>query len=109
MNIFKKAWNFTKAAAEFLKEGQPIVEEAVYNKRMKACLECPNLAEDNTCNLCGCFMPRKAGWATSFCVDSPRKWDKEIIGKNGKKIDLRNAKGKDNNTEASNKVQPTSE
>ncbi len=106
-NLLQKAWNFAKASAEFIKEGMPVVPEEVYNSRMNVCTSCPLLNEDSTCSSCGCFMPKKSGWATAFCPEG--KWDKYKVGGNGKKINLRkNENGESNNTEAGNKVQSTS-
>lgn len=102
-NLLQKAWNFARASAEFIKEGMPVVPEEVYNERMATCTSCPLLAEDNTCNNCGCFMPKKSGWATAFCPEG--KWDKYKVGGNGRKINLRkNEDGESNNTEVSNEV-----
>jgi hypothetical protein len=102
-NLLQKAWNFARASAEFIKEGMPVVPEEVYNKRMATCTSCPLLDETNTCNSCGCFMPKKSGWATAFCPEG--KWDKYKVGGNGRKINLRkNEDGESNNTEVSNEV-----
>lgn len=99
-NLLQKAWNFAKASAEFIKEGMPPVPEEVYNKRMAICTSCPLLAEDNTCNSCGCFMPKKSGWATAFCPED--KWGKHKVGGNGKKINLRkNEDGESSNSKTS--------
>lgn len=107
-NLIQKAWNFARASAEFIKEGMPVVPEEVYNSRMATCTSCPLLSEDSTCDSCGCFMPKKSGWATAFCPEG--KWDKYKVGGNGRKINLRKDANREvNNTEASNEVQPAFE
>ncbi|GGF97942.1 DUF6171 family protein [Paenibacillus abyssi] len=32
------------------------VPEPVYEKRLEACMDCPNLLEGTTCSLCGCIV-----------------------------------------------------
>lgn len=39
-----------------------------YSERISICVECENLvAKDWTCNICGCYLDKKAKWSTESC------------------------------------------
>ena len=46
--------------------------EALAKERMEICVKCKDLRENNTCKLCGCYMPAKVRSRKSKCVDG--KW-----------------------------------
>jgi hypothetical protein len=77
-SIFTMIKNFAKDSAEFVKNGAPMCSEEEFKTRMNLCRACPNLTEKDTCGLCGCYMPVKAGWKTTECPDNPKKWYKLI-------------------------------
>jgi hypothetical protein len=89
-SIFKMIANFAKSSAEYVAAGMPSVTPEQYEKRIKACHECPNLVEKSKqCGLCGCYVETKASWRTSNCPDSPSRWDKIVVGESGKPINLK--------------------
>lgn len=47
-----------------------VEEEA--KKRMEICVECENLRKNNSCKLCGCYMPAKVRSPKSKCLIN--KW-----------------------------------
>ncbi len=49
----------------------PQVEE-IAKKRMTICVECEKLKKNNTCSLCGCYMPAKVRSTKSKC--RLKKW-----------------------------------
>lgn len=49
----------------------PQVEE-IAKKRMTICVECVKLKKNNTCSLCGCYMPAKVRSTKSKC--RLKKW-----------------------------------
>jgi len=68
--------NFTRDSAEFIKAGAPICPEEEYTHRMDICISCEHYTEKQSCGICGCHMPVKAGWKTTECADNPKKWRK---------------------------------
>jgi hypothetical protein len=66
--------NFTKESVKFISEGAPVCTTEQYEKRIKTCGACEHFSDTSRCNLCGCFMPAKAGWQTSECADDPKRW-----------------------------------
>ena len=96
---------FAKEVALYAKSGALNVTSKQYRKRLEACSSCPNLREEvMRCGLCGCLVEHKAKWQTSQCPDKPQRWDKIIVGANGKKLNV----GRENNTsDTGNEVQPT--
>lgn len=78
-SILKMVKNFVKESVTFIKEGAPVCSEEEYKERITLCSTCDQYNEKKqTCNICGCFMPAKAGWKTSVCPDTPPKWHKLI-------------------------------
>lgn len=49
----------------------PQVEE-VAKRRIAICVDCPKLKPNNTCMLCGCYMPAKVRSLKSHC--RLKKW-----------------------------------
>lgn len=83
------AKNLATAVAKHIASGADTVSNEEYEQRLAACNRCPNLVESERCGLCGCYVERKAKWATSTCPDSPQRWKKHIVGSNGKKLNLK--------------------
>lgn len=51
----------------------PSVEmEVLAKERMEICVDCKDLRNNNTCRLCGCYMPAKVRSKKSRC--GARKW-----------------------------------
>ncbi|WP_222618015.1 DUF6171 family protein [Sporosarcina sp. resist] len=52
-----------------------IVEDELYNNRLKICKTCPSLVYDTTCGYCGCFVQFRAKLMYKHCPhpDGP-KW-----------------------------------
>ena len=86
-SILKMVRNFVKESVNFIKEGAPVCSEDEYTERITLCSTCDKYNEDKqTCGICGCFMPAKAGWKTSACPDDPPKWNKLIEPKEEEKF-----------------------
>ncbi len=47
------------------------VSSAIYDKRITVCESCEHLT-NNQCNLCGCYVKKKAKWSTERCPKN--KW-----------------------------------
>jgi hypothetical protein len=89
-SIFKMLSNFAKASIDYVSAGMPSVTPEQYEKRIKECHSCPHLKEDTKqCGLCGCYVENKASWRTSTCPDSPSRWEKIIVGEDGKKVNIK--------------------
>ncbi len=88
-SIFKMLSNFAKSSIEYVAAGMPAVSESEYKKRIETCHECPHLTDTKQCGLCGCYVEVKAGWRTSTCPDTPPRWEKVVVGKSGKPINLK--------------------
>ena len=74
MNIFNLVKTFSSELYTYIKKGTPNVSEDEYKKRLETCVSCEHFKENNaTCNMCGCYMPSKAKWATSACPKN--KWE----------------------------------
>lgn len=46
--------------------------EILAKERIKICIECDKLKKNNTCSMCGCYMPAKARSPKSKC--RLKKW-----------------------------------
>jgi len=105
-SIYNMVKGFVKEAVEYAKQGAPHVTAKQYEDRLKACYSCEHLKKDvERCGLCGCLIEHKAKWATASCPDNPKRWEKIVVGKGGKKVKLKNG-SKGNSTKAGNEVQP---
>jgi hypothetical protein len=101
--------NYAVSSAKHIANGMKITTEEQYRNRLQACHSCPHLTEVyKRCSLCGCPVENKAYRVTDSCPDTPPRWEKLTIGEDGTPIKLKNAEGKDNNTETSNEVQSPS-
>jgi hypothetical protein len=58
-SLIKKAQNYTKTMARWIKEGRPIVSLRVLSERLLICSGCDSL-QDYVCIECGCPMDTKA-------------------------------------------------
>lgn len=92
-SILKMVKNFVKESVQFIKEGAPVCSEQEYKERITICSTCDKYnAKKQTCTICGCFMPAKAGWKTSECPDTPKKWEK-LIGKKEEEVFIGRQRG----------------
>jgi len=48
--------------------------EKIAKERIAICVGCEKLRTNNTCEICGCFMPAKCRSLMSHCADDPPKW-----------------------------------
>ncbi len=78
-SILKMVQNFAKESVKFIKQGAPVCSEEEYHERMSICMSCEHFTEKQSCGICGCRMPVKAGWKTSECADTPKRWDKLVL------------------------------
>lgn len=85
-SIFKMVQNFVKESAHFVKEGAPVCSKEQYEERMSICISCEHYTEKNKCGICGCHMPLKAGWKTSECADTPKRWNKLHLSESEKEV-----------------------
>lgn len=52
-----------------------LVDDELYEKRLKICKNCPSLAYDTTCRHCGCFVQFRAKLAYKHCpYPAGAKW-----------------------------------
>lgn len=75
--LMRKALNFSKALASHVANGQKLVSDEVWQKRMDQCMTCEKRNMD-TCTSCGCPVSAKTSWASSECPDSPPRWRAEL-------------------------------
>ena len=65
-----KVIKFLKAFIKWAKVG---FKRTKFSKqRMDICEGCPKMKENNTCEVCGCFLPIKTLWVTESCPED--KW-----------------------------------
>ena len=76
MSILKKNKKSHLTKTMFLDEG---VDIARYDHIRHSVID--KITEKQKCSLCGCYMPTKAGWKTSECPDTPKKWEKLHLSK----------------------------
>ena len=48
--------------------------EKIAKERIKICVGCTKLKSNNSCEICGCYMPAKTRSMGSHCPDEPPKW-----------------------------------
>ena len=78
----------------------PNVSEQDYQDRLDTCFKCEHFLEKlNRCGKCGCLVEFKAKWKTTKCPDDPPRWKQQIVGEEGKKL---NIKTSEKNTEGDN-------
>jgi hypothetical protein len=76
--LLQKTINFAEAAARHLANGCRQVSDEVYERRISMCRACPSLdAEHMMCREfdCGCWVERKARWASEECP--LQKWRRD--------------------------------
>ena len=78
-NIFKRAFNFGLAVTKYVSSGLEDVSSKEYERRLRVCSECEQLASLNglldKCLICGCKITLKAKWATEKCPHpDSNKW-----------------------------------
>jgi hypothetical protein len=67
------AANFFKATTKHILSGLKNVNDEVYQQRIDICNVCDKRVEDR-CTICGCFIAKKARWASEQCPDDPPRW-----------------------------------
>ena len=100
-SAFKMLKQFATEVKKYAEAGAPHVSTSQYKQRVDACAECEHLRKKtDRCGLCGCLIEHKAKWATSKCPDKPQRWEPVVVGKQGKKVNLKKKDGVENdNTE----------
>ena len=73
-NIFKKISKLAKAVKKHAEGGFENVEPEEYANRLQICSGC-EFQKDAKCIKCGCFLNKKAWWATEDCPIG--KWPKQ--------------------------------
>ena len=86
---FQMAKNLMSAVATHVATGAEHVSNQKYDQRLQACNSCPHLVDEKQCGLCGCYVETKAKWASSTCPDNPQRWDRHVVGEEGKKLTLK--------------------
>ena len=78
---FNQIQNFSKALFNHTINGFQYVSAEAKNDRLSICNNCENYEKVNKmCNICGCFLEIKTGWASEKCpID---KWGTEITTEN---------------------------
>ena len=72
-SIIKRIKSFIKELIRYIIGGTPNVSDKQYELRLKTCNGCEHLFErDRRCGLCGCWVDKKAKWATASCPD--KRW-----------------------------------
>lgn len=85
----------------------PNVSEQDYQDRLDTCFKCEHFLEKlNRCGKCGCLVEFKAKWKTTKCPDDPPRWKQQIVGEEGKKLNIKTSEknSKGNNTKDSNEI-----
>tara|TARA_R110002020_G_scaffold189140_1_gene388039 strand:- start:683 stop:970 length:288 start_codon:yes stop_codon:yes gene_type:complete len=72
-SAMKMGWNFAKAVGAYVKDGMRNVSEEEFAERMSICDTC-EWRSGGRCMKCGCFVDKKAGWASADCPIG--KWPK---------------------------------
>jgi len=72
-NLMTQGWSFAKAVGAYVKSGMKNIGEEDYAERMRICDTC-EWRSGGRCMKCGCFIDRKAGWASADCPIG--KWPK---------------------------------
>jgi hypothetical protein len=65
-----KLLKFVYALIKYIFTGTS-VNASVYRERLSICNTCSHLKNDQ-CNICGCYVKRKAKWSTESCPKN--KW-----------------------------------
>lgn len=83
--LAERAVRFTKAMAEWISNGAPVVPFEVFDQRLKICESC-YWWRGNTgygkigCGKCGC-SGKKLWFATESCPDNPKKWEAYVFNR----------------------------
>lgn len=76
-----KALSLARSVARHAANGLRRLPEAARRARLEVCRNCPVDAyrpDDQTCVLCGCYLPEKAAWASEPCPSG--FWPGEVHG-----------------------------
>jgi multimeric flavodoxin WrbA len=68
-NLAKTAKDVLKG---FLSDGKIKSDERLYNKRLRICVDCEFCTDDMRCEICGCFLEKKARLLRANC--QKKKW-----------------------------------
>jgi hypothetical protein len=71
--IREEAKHFWRAIKGLVKSGFRLTPKPVRKERVAICLACDRCV-NNRCNMCGCFIHKKAMVATERCPLNPPKW-----------------------------------
>ena len=71
--LLSQGWNFAAAVTKYVKSGMQNTLEEDFAERMKICEGC-EWRSNNRCMKCGCFIDKKASWASADCPIG--KWPK---------------------------------
>jgi hypothetical protein len=72
-SLLTQGWNFATAVTKYVKSGMQNTSEEDFAERMKICEGC-EWRSGSRCMKCGCFIDKKASWASSDCPIG--KWPK---------------------------------
>jgi|TARA_R110000796_G_scaffold3094_22_gene11989 hypothetical protein len=62
------AIRFLKALYRYARTGFKATPRVSYEERLMICSACPELNRKNkTCNICGCYIEKKAMWKSEDC------------------------------------------
>lgn len=75
--LIRKGLNFTRALAEHVAAGKPLVDDATFEARLDHCMVCEHRNVD-VCSKCGCPVDAKARWSEQECPDDPPRWLKAL-------------------------------
>ncbi|MFZ9793684.1 MAG: hypothetical protein ACO3F3_15250 [Gemmataceae bacterium] len=59
--------SFVSSAAKWAFSGCKRVPLEVHQERMRTCVECEFIKDENRCGVCGCFIKTKTSWVTEKC------------------------------------------
>lgn len=66
----KRIFKFIWALIKYMIFGDPVSAQ-IYQHRLSTCSTCEHL-NNNSCNICGCYVKKKAKWSTEDCPKN--KW-----------------------------------
>jgi hypothetical protein len=68
--LWKQALTFARALARHIKAGLPKATQALAERRLAICEQCPRFQVDGSrCGVCGCAMRLKAAWEQETCPE----------------------------------------
>jgi hypothetical protein len=68
--LWKQALTFARALARHMRAGLPKAPQALAERRLAICEQCPRYQVDGSrCGVCGCAMRLKAAWEQETCPE----------------------------------------